>query len=345
MSSANRRCGLTNALQATNDLTFDRPTVDFGEPRHMTETCRAAVFLGEERYELRELPVPDPPPGGAVLAVEAVGLCGSDVAQFAGIELIPGGSTFPVVPGHETIGRVAALADDATLGVAVADRVAVNEIYSLDPMRVYGYSDMTGEGRLGLWGGYGEYMEILAGTELFPMSDRLPAEHVTLFEPLANAVNWVSVADVHEGETVVVQGPGHQGLAVLEAVLARNPAQVIVTGTSQDRLRLDAATAIGATHVVTVDVDDPRDGRARSHERRGCGRRVRHRDRDPRRCRSPSTSFDARAACCSRGSSTSRRSPGSSATTSCSAACRCSAGRVSRVRRWPRPSRSSSRVA
>jgi len=33
----------------------------------MAETCRAAVFLGDETYEVRELRVPDPPPGGALL--------------------------------------------------------------------------------------------------------------------------------------------------------------------------------------------------------------------------------------------------------------------------------------
>jgi threonine dehydrogenase-like Zn-dependent dehydrogenase len=162
------------------------------------------------------------------------------------------------VPGHETVGRVVALAPDAELDVTEGDRVAVDEIFSLAPMRVYGYSDMTGEGRVGLWGGYGEYMEIFGGTRLHRLSDTLPAEHLTLFEPLANAVNWVAVVGVDEGDTVVVQGPGHQGLAVLEAVLARRPRVVVVTGTSEDGLRLDTARAIGATEVVMVDVDDPR---------------------------------------------------------------------------------------
>jgi len=223
----------------------------------MTDTCRAAVFLGDHSSELREFAVPDPPPGGAVLQVEAVGLCGSDVAQFEGIEIVPGACAFPVVPGHETVGRVVKLAADADLGVAEGSRVAVNEILMAPgPLRLYGYSDMTGRGELGLWGGYGEYMEIFAGTELFPMSDTLPAEQLTLFEPLASAVHWVETVGVHEGETVVVQGPGHQGLAVLEAVLAKQPRQVVVTGTSDDGLRLDAATAIGATQVVMVDVDD-----------------------------------------------------------------------------------------
>lgn len=220
-------------------------------------TCRAAVFLGDGRYEVRELPVPDPPPGGAILQVEAVGLCGSDVAQYHGVELVPGGSAFPVVPGHETVGRVVALAADAQLGVAEGDRVAVDEILSVDPMRIYGYSDMTGDGEVGLWGGYGEYMVIFAGTRLHRMSDTLPAEQLTLFEPLANAVNWAGIVGIEPGDTVVIQGPGHQGLAVLEAVLAQQPGQVIVTGTGADKLRLDTAVAIGASTVVDVDANDP----------------------------------------------------------------------------------------
>jgi threonine dehydrogenase-like Zn-dependent dehydrogenase len=222
----------------------------------MTGTCRAAVFLGDGTFEVREFAVPDPPPGGAVLQVEAVGLCGSDVAQYQGVKLVPGGSVFPVVPGHETVGRVVELAPDAELGVAVGQRVAVDEILGIDPFRLYGYSDMTGEGRVGLWGGYGEYMEIFAGTRLLPLSDTLPAEQLTLFEPLANAVNWVSVAGVQPGDVVVVEGPGHQGLAVLEAVLAERPGQVVVTGTSDDALRLEAAMAVGANAVVAVDRDD-----------------------------------------------------------------------------------------
>ena len=39
--------------------------------------------------------VPSPPAGGAVLQVEAVGLCGSDLAQLHGVELIPGGKRVP----------------------------------------------------------------------------------------------------------------------------------------------------------------------------------------------------------------------------------------------------------
>src|SRR4051812_1043437 len=116
----------------------------------MVDTCRAGVFPGDGTFSVRELAVPDPPPGGALLQVEAVGLCGSAPAPPHRVQPVPGASAFPVVPGHETVGRVVKLGKDADLGVNEGDRVAVDEILSAEPLRVYGYSDMTGEGTLGL---------------------------------------------------------------------------------------------------------------------------------------------------------------------------------------------------
>jgi threonine dehydrogenase-like Zn-dependent dehydrogenase len=223
----------------------------------MTQTCHAGVFNGDGTYDVRTFPIPDPPDGGAVLAVEAVGLCGSDVAQLHGVHVVPG-AAFPVVPGHEIVGRVSKLGRDAgALGVAEGDRVAVNEVLSAGPrLAVYGYTFPSDEGA-GLYGGYGEYMVILPGTQLHPLSDRVPPEEATLFEPLANAVNWVDTVGVGPEELVVVQGPGHQGLAVVEAALAAGAGTVVVTGAAGDEIRLEVARAIGAHHTIDVTTDDP----------------------------------------------------------------------------------------
>jgi threonine dehydrogenase-like Zn-dependent dehydrogenase len=214
------------------------------------------VFTGDGRHETREFPVPDPPDGGALLRVEAVGLCGSDVAQHAGARLVPETSAFPVVPGHEIVGRVWRLGRDAQLSVQEGDRVAVDEILSAEPpLAVYGYT-MPVDDRGGLFGGYGEYMIVFPGTRLHRLPDDKPAAELTVFEPLANAVNWVEIAGVQPGQTVVIEGPGHQGLAVLEAVLAAGAERVIVTGTGDDGLRLEAARAIGAHEVIDVTASD-----------------------------------------------------------------------------------------
>ncbi len=190
-----------------------------------------------------------------MLRVEAVGLCGSDVAQHRGDRLMPT-AVFPVVPGHEIVGRVWRLAPDAALGVAEGDRVAVNEVISYEPLRVYGYTE-SADGSPGLFGGYGEYLVVLPGTELLPLPGDRPAADLTVFEPLANAVNWVDLVDVRPDDVVVLQGPGHQGLAVLEALKAKGAGTVYVTGTADDALRLEAARAMGATEAIDITAVDP----------------------------------------------------------------------------------------
>ncbi len=225
----------------------------------MSSTCRGVVFNGDGTFQLRDdFPVPEPPSGGGVLKVEAVGMCGSDVAQLHGHKHVPGEKS-PLVPGHEIVGRVHALADDANLGVAVGDRVAVDLVVRApvsenNPFglgEVYGYTMGLEDGH-GLWGGYGEYMGVLPGTHLVKLTDDVDAAELTLFEPLANVCNWFSRMPVGEGETVVVQGPGHMGLVYAAEAKRRGAETVIVTGTGADALRLEVAREVGAD--VTVDV-------------------------------------------------------------------------------------------
>lgn len=224
--------------------------------------CRAAVFHGDGTYTVERFPVPAPGPGGALLRVEAVGMCGSDVAQLHGHHHVPG-EVAPVVPGHEIVGRIEALAPDAALGVEVGDRVAVEVIVPTTPSPEHPYGILAGysytlgtDHEHGLWGGYGEYMGLLPGSLLHKLTDAIPATELTLFEGLASAVNWVDVADVQQGDTVVIQGPGHMGLVCVVMAKLRGAAQVIVTGTSQDAARFEIARQIGADLCVDGQVED-----------------------------------------------------------------------------------------
>ena len=238
----------------------------------LVTTCRAVVFAGDGSHELREFAVPEPGPGGGVLRVEAVGLCGSDISQLHGHKHVPG-EVSPVIPGHEIVGRVHALAPDADLGVAVGQRVGVDLVLfggrdgaGLD---VYGYT-LGPDVEHGLWGGYGEYMGLLPGTHLVPLTDDVPAAELSLFEPLASIVSWSELLGLNERDRLVIQGPGHMGLiAAAYAATQIGVRQIIVTGTSADSLRLDAATAVGADHVIDVDEEDDVVGRIRDLTRGG----------------------------------------------------------------------------
>src|SRR3546814_2699461 len=72
----------------------------------------------------------DPPPGGAILAVEGCGMCGSDIKQYHGGTARAGIMSYPVIPGHETVGRIAKIDVEGVRrwGLKEGDRVAVHGI-------------------------------------------------------------------------------------------------------------------------------------------------------------------------------------------------------------------------
>ena len=72
---------------------------------------RAMVLEGPGRQlALRELPVPQPAAGQVLVKVTACGICRTDLHIIDG-EL--GGARFPLIPGHEIIGRVVASGEGA----------------------------------------------------------------------------------------------------------------------------------------------------------------------------------------------------------------------------------------
>ena len=225
----------------------------------MTRTSRAVVFLGGGRWEFRELPVPDDPPeGGAILRVEAVGMCHSDIDNLHGIVHTPWGGEFPTIPGHEIVGRIDRISPAAaeSLGVAEGDRVAVRSgrIADDNKTRIYGHDYSVDEG-CGLYGGYADYMELLPGSSVVALPGDPPGAEMTIWEPLSIAVGWAGL--VSPGDTVAILGPGHLGLAALVAARANGAEKIVVTGTSSDGIRLEAARRLGAELAIDVGIEDP----------------------------------------------------------------------------------------
>ena len=84
----------------------------------------AAVMTGLNSIEIQERPMPEPAPGQAVIRVEAVGVCGSDVAYYRYGKIGPFVVGGPFILGHEVSGQVVAVGDGVD-NVKVGDRVAV----------------------------------------------------------------------------------------------------------------------------------------------------------------------------------------------------------------------------
>jgi len=238
----------------------------------MTRTSRAIVQTAPRAFEMRELPLPKIGPEDALLRVEACGICGSDYEQYEGA--LP--AKYPVIPGHEPVGRIEQIGDVAAKrwGVLRGDRVCVEALAPCGncPQCASGATNLcSGRGGIasygflsvddppGLWGGYAEYLYLPPAVRVHPISDSIDPAIATLFNPLGAGFRWaVAMPRLEPGETIVILGPGQRGLGSVIAAKEAGAGQIIITGLERDAAKLELAREFGADLALTVDKDDIR---------------------------------------------------------------------------------------
>lgn len=228
----------------------------------------AAVAVTPGRTEIEEFDLPDIGPDEALMTIEATGLCGTDLFFY---HHAPDMVQFPLILGHEPVGRVARIGDRAARrwGVREGDRIVVEEIFPCSRCRMcrhLNYHLCENGGRYGavattvapaLWGGFSESMYLHPDSLVYRMSDDVPTDLGPLFIPIANGIRWVQqVGGLGIGDTVVVQGPGPHGLGCVVAAREAGAGAIIVTGTGRDATRLAVARKLGADVVIDVESED-----------------------------------------------------------------------------------------
>jgi threonine dehydrogenase-like Zn-dependent dehydrogenase len=235
-------------------------------------TCRAVVQTAPRALELRDLPIPDVTDETALLRVEACGICGSDVEQYAGV--LP--AALPLVPGHEPLGTIEAIGDRAARrwGVNVGDRVAVETLIPCGhcpACRAGRYQVCRGRGGMfahgyvplsrapGLWGAYAEFMHLDPFSIVHRMRKDISASLAVMFNPLGAGFRWaVELPRTGPGDVVLVLGPGQRGLASVIAARAAGAEKIIVTGLTRDAAKLALARELGADHTIDIETEDAR---------------------------------------------------------------------------------------
>ncbi len=219
------------------------------------DKSRAAVLVDAKRLELQEFPLPKVGPNDGLLKVEAAGICGSDWDQYEGTsKALP--AIYPIVPGHEIVGRIQEIGDNAASkwGVQPGDLVAVGMMIA--GRGIYGLTESTSVAPA-LWGGYADYMYLDPGADIHKVPDGVSSEVAALYVPLSNGVTWATYVPALElGDIVVVQGPGQQGLGCVVAAKEAGASLVISTGTTSDGARLEVARKLGADVTINVEEED-----------------------------------------------------------------------------------------
>jgi len=209
---------------------------------------------------------PEPELGGrddAVVAIEASGICGSDLHIYHGrVKMEPG---FTI--GHEFVGTVVAAGEDVTR-VKVGDRVlgcyhsacgtcffCLRGIYhKCDRMRVFGHGELLGS----LQGTQADQTLVpMADMTLRAVPDSVP-DDVALFagDVMGTGYHAVDESGVRPGDSVAVLGLGPVGLCAVQVAIAAGAGPVLAIDTVPQRL--EVARSFGATAVHLTE-ESPRD--------------------------------------------------------------------------------------
>src|SRR5215211_4114886 len=240
----------------------------------MAERVLAAVRTGPSRTELREFPMPVIPDDGALLKMEVAGICGTDVRMYAKPVI-----EAPVIMGHENVGVIVEAGRQFVErhGLGERDRVFVEHYvacyrcewcrlgeyrhceatdWRTNPdARRYGYTSC--EHPYHLWGGFAQYMFLPWNAVLHKVPHNVSDEEAGIVTPLSNGIEW-ALYDCGVGfmSTVLIQGPGQQGLSQVVACKQAGASLIVVTGTTRDAARLELAKTLGADDVIDVQQED-----------------------------------------------------------------------------------------
>lgn len=234
----------------------------------MNRTSLAAVVVGKRQIEMREFPVPEPTENDAILKVEACGICGSDWHYYTELNHWPYLDP-PHIMGHEVVGRIGAISAGAAARwhLQEGDLVAVEAPVTCHRCRYcvtgqatlcankrsYGISASMQEPPQ-LWGGYAQYMYLHPDTHLHPVPPGVTPHAAALYTCVSNGVKWAQkVPNLSLGDSIVILGPGQQGLGCVLAAAMAGANPVIVAGLEADAARLAVAKQIGATHTIVSE--------------------------------------------------------------------------------------------
>ncbi len=221
----------------------------------------AAVYVGDGRLAVEEVPVPEPGPGELLVEVAACGICGSDLHLVLEKYARPG-----AILGHEWSGLVVA---GGSSHIDPGTRVV------FEPTPGCGHCRPCRRGRPSVClhrpvsdmrdmrGAFARYVTV-SPTNVLRLPDSVDMRAAALTEPTAIALHAVELAEVAPQDRVLVTGAGPVGLLIIAVLRSFGVTDISVS--EPVALRRHRALAVGATAAIDPDqLVDPEMGRAVEH--------------------------------------------------------------------------------
>ena len=219
---------------------------------------KALLLKGPGEAIVTELEKPSLGPDDVLIRSHAVGICGSDVELYLGIRP-QGYYRYPIVPGHEWSGEVAAVGERVR-GISPGDKVVSEGFLFCGTCRNcrMGLTNLCEAGyeEIGFTrtGGLAEYVAVPARL-VHTLPGDAPLEEAALLEPSAVVAHAFLRAQPRAGDTVIVVGDGTIGLLAVQLARLFSPALIALVGSRTERLAL--GRQLGATHILNARESDP----------------------------------------------------------------------------------------
>jgi L-iditol 2-dehydrogenase len=224
----------------------------------MSNLSAVLYASGDLRVEDREIPTPQA--RQVQVAVQAIGICGSDVHYYQHGRIGPFVVEHPMVIGHESAGFVSAVGADV-------DAARIGDHVALEPGVPCGACAQCRAGRYNLCpdvsffatppvdGSIAQYVTIAADFA-HRVPDGLTHSQAAMAEPVSVALWAVRKAGLIGGERVLVIGAGPIGLLVGQVAKALGAGTVTVTDVNDYRLSVATDLGLVAAHAERPPAGD-----------------------------------------------------------------------------------------
>jgi len=213
-----------------------------------------AVICDEPgKISYREVEDPVPGPNEVVIRVKEAGICDTDFKIFKGLFKGLFRANYPIIPGHEFCGEVAAIGSgvqqfkigDAVTGDA---HLYCGKCYYCRTNR---QNHCVNMGCLGITknGAFAEYLAV--SCENVYRIDSLNYREGATVEPLACVVYGIKNINLSPGDEILIMGSGPIGLLTVQLVQNGGASKAVVTDLIEQRLKV--AQVLGADATIKVD--------------------------------------------------------------------------------------------